>query len=693
MADSEYIIEIAAQLPDGPTTIAELDRLTATLTGAGRRSDDFQAAMKRLGNDLDVAKTAAKAANDALALGSDNYRVLERDALKASKAVERAAAKGVVPDEIAKQAKAADIALAQYGFQLAALEKASKGADTEQARLAGHLDKVRKVAQHVDERNAKSIEKYGRLGQAAGLIPGPIGDIARASVRAGQAQAGLSATFGGSAIAALGAIAAVAALVAVVVAATVAAVAGAVAFVQYATSVGDTAREAAITREALGALSAETAAAVGSFDAVSAATGLADDRLADITKQLRAAKVSAEDMPAALRAAATAEAALGKGGAAEFLDRLRKNEAGVQDLADEIDAQLGGLAARRLRGLAAQSDKLGKLWRGLFDGINIEPVLDAVSILVGMFDKANPLAQAMGAAIQGAFSIVEKYAVAAAYAVEAFALGFAIELTKLYIAVKPALKWIAELFGFKDTSLRETLDAAVVAGKIFAGVFIVALGAIAVLVAAAAVAFAVFAAPVFVLVGAVSALVYGLVLLEGVLVSAVLGAFAAVTAFITETIPQWASLGADLIAGLVQGIIGGIGSVISAVTDTVGGAINAAKEALGIASPSKVFAEIGDMTVMGFTGALDAGTVDANASMSSLVTPDPAVSTAATSAGAAPAQAKGGAAPSAGIDLAGATFNFYGVENAEQARGRFAELLTMLLEEDADSLAGAVAPA
>lgn len=674
MADADYIIEISASLPDGPSTIAELDRLTANLTGAGRRSDDFQAAMKRLGDDLAWAKSAADTANAALAAGSDQYRVLERDALRASKAVGRAAGKGAVPPELAAQAKAADLALAQYGFQLAALETTSKAANGEQARLASQLDKVRRVAQHVDERNAKSIEKYGRLGQAAGLLPGPLGDIARASVRAGQAQASLSATFGSSGIAALGAIAAVAALVAVVVAATVAVVAGAAAFVKYGTTLGDTKREAALTREALGALSSETAAAVGAFDSVASATGLADDRLIDITKQLRSAKVAAEDMPAALRATAIAETALGKGGAAEFLDRLRKGESAVADLAAEIDTQLGGIAARRLRGLGAQSDRLAKLWKGLFDGINVESVLDAVSILVGMFDRANPLAQAMGDAIRGAFAIVERYAVDAAYAVEAFALGFAIQLAKLYLAVRPALRWLADLFGFDDTSLRDVLDAAGVAGKFAAGVFVVMAAAVGVLFAAVAV----LAAPFVAVTAAVVAFGAGLVWIASRVWPAVLGI--AANAF---------DFGKQVIMGFIDGIVAARTLLIDAVTGAVGSAIDAAKKALGIASPSKVFAELGDFTVQGYVGALDGGSAAVDTSMSALVTPDPAVGVAAGAGGAGVAAAGGGSS----IDMSGATFNFYGVENAEQAQGRFAELLTMLLEQDADSLTGAVVPA
>ena len=70
--------------------------------------------------------------------------------------------------------------------------------------------------------------------------------------------------------------------------------------------------------------------------------------------------------------------------------------------------------------------------------------------------------------------------------------------------------------------------------------------------------------------------------------------------------------GSQIINGLISGISGAIGGAISAVTGAVGSIISGAKSALGIASPSKVFREIGQYTMMG----LDEGISD-NAFMAS----------------------------------------------------------------------------
>ncbi|MDW8805613.1 hypothetical protein P1P68_12675 [Streptomyces scabiei] len=61
-----------------------------------------------------------------------------------------------------------------------------------------------------------------------------------------------------------------------------------------------------------------------------------------------------------------------------------------------------------------------------------------------------------------------------------------------------------------------------------------------------------------------------------------------------------ASAGRDLIAGMIGGVREKAGDLASAAADVVGDAIGAAKSALGISSPSKVFAVIGRQTGQGF---------------------------------------------------------------------------------------------
>ena len=59
------------------------------------------------------------------------------------------------------------------------------------------------------------------------------------------------------------------------------------------------------------------------------------------------------------------------------------------------------------------------------------------------------------------------------------------------------------------------------------------------------------------------------------------------------------SIGSQIIQGMVDGVVGAAGRLIDAVGGAVSGAIGWAKSLLGIASPSKVFREIGQFTMQG----------------------------------------------------------------------------------------------
>ena len=69
---------------------------------------------------------------------------------------------------------------------------------------------------------------------------------------------------------------------------------------------------------------------------------------------------------------------------------------------------------------------------------------------------------------------------------------------------------------------------------------------------------------------------------------------------IVGAIPQMVSAGYNLLLGLAQGIRNAVGALWQTMVNAVQGVINGAKRLLGIASPSKVFAEIGGYTMEGF---------------------------------------------------------------------------------------------
>lgn len=91
-------------------------------------------------------------------------------------------------------------------------------------------------------------------------------------------------------------------------------------------------------------------------------------------------------------------------------------------------------------------------------------------------------------------------------------------------------------------------------------------------------------------------------------------AIGAVTGFVGRAVSAlgqmasgFAQAGANAVRALASAIAAGASSVISAAANVARQAIAAAKSALGIASPSREFLYIGDMTVKGFTRSLEAG--------------------------------------------------------------------------------------
>jgi hypothetical protein len=112
------------------------------------------------------------------------------------------------------------------------------------------------------------------------------------------------------------------------------------------------------------------------------------------------------------------------------------------------------------------------------------------------------------------------------------------------------------------------------------------------------------------------------------------------------------------------------------MTGVARGAVEAAEKALGIASPSKVFAEIGMQTGAGFEVGVDRAAPSAQASLESMISPP---ATSAGRSGGTPASS-GGSSRSATIS--GNTFVFHGVQGMEDAETRFGELFTRLLEGD-----------
>jgi hypothetical protein len=708
VSTAQYVVQIAADMPAGEKTIGQLDELTRQLLASGVGADALHDAVATASNALASARDVTVAANAALAEGNAEFARLEKAALQAGKAQEKAARLGVVPPDVAASLAAASADLETHTTKLRELERAAAAAKGSEAGLATTLNNVKQAA---TAGNAALAEQKKVTAEASKEHD----QLTRKSEKEAESMVPLvknwndftdaMGTSKGQMILAVGAAAGLALAVAAV---TVAIIAATIAIAAWAIGLADANRDAGIAREAMEAMHPELAALSGAIDDVADKTGLHANELQEWAGKLKAAKVTAEDMPEALRAVANAQAALGQGGAAELVEQFKEGKQSAAALSAEVNGKLGPLVEARMKGLGALSARFERNIASLFGGLNIEPVLDGLSTLVNLFDENTAAGSAMKLLFESVFQPMIDQAEKAAYFVEAFVLGFLIGMTKLYIAVKPAIKAVSEFFGFEDTNLTDGLNVAKIAGEVVVPVF---LGFVAVI--GAVIAVVALAAAQLLLIPAAMAAVVAAVVYAGVqVVQWVIGAWTQVTDYLNGIVPGLGELASNLMQGLIGGILGAGPAFINALIGVVSGGITAAKKLLGIASPSRVFAEIGDNTGAGLVEGVEGVTGDVQDAFATMVEP-PDVPASALEAqdtpwGASTAPAGGasggpqvsdsgpsGAAKGGGGGriLEGATLYFYGVKDAENARDLFEEMLTKVLEGDAASIAGEAAPA
>ena len=113
----------------------------------------------------------------------------------------------------------------------------------------------------------------------------------------------------------------------------------------------------------------------------------------------------------------------------------------------------------------------------------------------------------------------------------------------------------------------------------------------------------------------VSGLANGLTPVMEALNSVVEGGLNAVGQFFGDML----AAGANLVQGLIEGIQGAIGGVADAIMGGLQGAVDGALSFLGIASPSKLFAQIGNYTMQGFAQGITKTTSTATKAMHSAV--------------------------------------------------------------------------
>lgn len=580
-----------------------------------------------------AASKAVVASSDAIKAGEASYRAAEKSADAAAKALERigvaaAAQRGKLQFATAEKddaaaAKAAK-SLRYLSQQEADARKKVDEANTALKAQAAALDKLRGSGEKTSKAEGEHEVKLGGLARGLNKIGGPLGETGAKIAELGHAWERITGSLGSTGkIAAAGV--AIVALAAVFLELSRRIVESVVEVARWGVELANANRSAGLLAQGI-ARSVEGGNALeGTVSKLTKLLPLTRDELDAEAKKLADAGLRGNDLTNALERSAIAAAKL----------------------------KFGPNFSAQMLSLDEQSKVLHENISAIFGGLKIEGLLRALQKLGGLLDEDSSSGKAIKAVFESLFQPLIDGVTASAPKIERFFIQFEIMAIKALIAIKP---W--------GSTILKIGEALVIGAGVIVGVFVVAIGLALGVVGA--------------LTAAIGALIFGLYKVTSVIIGAGVDAINFLRSL------DFVSVGKAIIDGLVNGITSGAKAVVDAMKNTVQGAIDGAKHLLGIASPSRVFAEIGEQTGAGMEVGVTRSSGGVQDSLESMVSPPAA----GTKDGGAAAAA--GSSARSGANISGNTFVFNGVPGMEDAEARMSELLTRLLEGDAASLGAQV---
>jgi hypothetical protein len=439
------------------------------------------------------------------------------------------------------------------------------------------------------------------LGTAT-RIPGPLGMIASRFASLGAAGPV------GLAIAAAFAVAAAYVAVAVAIAAATAAL------LKYGVAQADARRNELLRLQGLTTIRRWHGIAAGSatdlqksIDRVSRSSAIGREEVLGYAESLYRAGLRGQTLEDALKGVTTVAAVQGDQMASRWQGMAiaaARTGGSVRRMADQVERRLGPIARRMALSWDRQMERMRESVGELFSGLEIEGLLEAAHGITELFSQSTFTGRALKQLMTSLLQPLIDFIVARGPTISRFFKGMVIAALVLAIAIVRVKNRLRDAFeGTSLGGLFDFIDAAdlgeaVVYGLAGAVVFLLAVLAPLALVVAA------IAAP-FVL-AAIAGVFFGKKIRE---LAAWLGAL------------DWSELGANLVDGLVERIRSGSRLVTDTVRELGQSARDALADVLGIASPSRVFAELGRQVPRGFAVGVDSESDVAQDSVADVVSP------------------------------------------------------------------------
>ncbi len=550
----------------------------------------------------------------------------------------------VLDDEVSGSADKAAESVEQLRARMATGEKAVKDMSAALRRLKGSTDEVKsakdqlkaKINAEKDAISAAQIATFkhkdatGKLATAKQALSKVVGFLKE---KFGGLKQGTDESSGGMGLAKIAALG-LAAAFAAVVAASVGAL---IAFGKFIITGANAARSTGLLREAV-AGNAKDAEALGSqVDALAMKVPMAKDAINELANSLVKGGVRGQTFVDTLNAVGQATSALGDEAGNKLkaliergrigqnfsvgndqsedlrgtglqrddvaaalaknmnvgIDKAREALAegrvkladGAAAMKDAVEKKFGGLNLRKMLDLNVIAQKLHERFDAMTAGVNLEPLLQGFSDLAELFGE-NTVAGAGLKQIVTVFGgeMVKGFAKGIPLAKQFFK-GLVIGALQAGIMFLTLRNWLKKTFGDNETLKGLfSLESALKAGALVAGVLVVGVAAL------------------------------------GLALGVVLGALASVGGAFQYLADaglkfgewirnvNWAELGTNIVDGLLDGIKSGADKLIGGVKSLAARIKGGFKDALGIHSPSKVFAGYGANTAEGFAQGVEAGT-------------------------------------------------------------------------------------
>lgn len=282
-------------------------------------------------------------------------------------------------------------------------------------------------------------------------------------------------------------------------------------------------------------------------------------------------------------------------------------EKGVDALTKAVNSKFGALAGKQVLDFGAQMQKLKDNIIGIFADVDTGGFLTSLKDVLSVFDASTTSGAALREVLTGVFNGLFKVVEAVAPFVKAFLKGMIIIALQIYIAFKPLIKTIRDAFGGDNTAAVEG----------FAGVFS-RFGEFLAQYLPFVVSFAQtligFLVPAFKLLWSVISPIL-------TIVGAVITALGAISSVIQGFVLQAMTFGVQIVTGLLDGIKSMASAPVDAIKGIASSALNAFKGVFGIASPSKVMAQMGGHMMGGLEQGIDKNASAPEAALTESVAP------------------------------------------------------------------------